>query len=84
MDEKIFAIYDAKAEAYMQPFFVQAQGVATREFDKLCNDAEHPIGQHPEDYTLFLLGTWNKWEGHMEACVPKACGNGLDYKRQQQ
>lgn len=77
----IYAIHDSKAEAYMQPFFVQAAGVAIREFDKLCNDEKHPVGQHAEDYTLFELGFWDDQTGDISGQVPKAKGNGLDFRR---
>lgn len=78
----IFSIYDSKAEAHMQPFFAGAPGVAIRQFDELCNDKEHPVGKHAEDYTLMELGTWNEREGRLVVYeVSKAKGNGLDFKR---
>lgn len=77
---KIFCIYDSKAEAYMQPFFTQAAGVAIREFGNLVEDEGHAIGQHPEDYTLFEIGEWEELEGVLKGDVPKARCNGLDFK----
>ena len=78
MKIEIFAIHDSKAEAYMQPFFTQATGVAIREFTKLSNDETHPIGQNPTDYTLFYLGTWDQWTGDIKGDIPKAVVNGKD------
>lgn len=60
---KIYSIFDAKAEAFMNPFFVQAEGVAIREFTNLANDPEHPVGKYREDYTLYRLGTWDERTG---------------------
>lgn len=80
MISNICSIFDGKAEAYMQPFFVQAIGVAKREFGNLVNDPSHPIGKHPEDYTLFVVGTWEEMEGKLVSLEPRAIGNGLDFK----
>ena len=27
-----------------------------RQFQDIANDRQHPVGQHPEDYVLFLVG----------------------------
>ena len=60
---KICSVYDAKVGAYAQPMFCQSAGQALRTFQDIANDKEHPIGQHPEDYTLFELGTWDEVSG---------------------
>lgn len=56
---RIFSVYDTKAGAYMQPFFMNHAGGALRAFSDLCNDASHPFGKHPEDYVLFELGMYD-------------------------
>lgn len=75
----IFSIRDSKAEAFMQPFFVQAEGVAKREFGNLVADKTHAVGRHPEDYTLMMVGTWNEVTGNIEHVEPKSFGNGIDF-----
>lgn len=77
----LFSIQDSGADAFMQPFFVQAEGVAIREFGNLCNDKEHPVGKHPEDYTLFRVGFWNERKGQLEGCVPESVCNGLSMRQ---
>lgn len=80
MRQYMFSIYDSKAEAYMQPFFAVEAGVAKREFGNLVADSSHPIGQHPEDYTLFVLANWNMGTGTVTPeNAPLAIANGLDY-----
>ena len=59
MLHKIFTVFDAKAETYANPFVAQSTGMAIRTFADIANDTKHPIGQHPEDYTLFEIGTFN-------------------------
>jgi len=57
---KMFTIYDSKAEAYMQPFFAKSTGEALRSFSDTCQDKNHIFAKHPEDFTLFELGTWDE------------------------
>jgi len=50
---KMFSCYDSKAEAYMQPFFMNAKGQALRAFADLVNDGQSQFSKHPEDFVLF-------------------------------
>ena len=59
MKLKIFSIYDSKAEMYHQPFYMQTQSMAVRQFLDMANDSETMIGKHPEDYTLFYVGEYD-------------------------
>lgn len=82
METKIFTVYDAKAEAYLQPFFARNEGVAQRMFHQASLDEEHDFCRHAEDYTLFEMGVWNEDEGTIkmyEAMRP--LGNALQFKR---
>lgn len=56
---KIFTVYDCKAEAYLPPFYLSAVGQALRHFADTANDASHPFGKHPADYTLFQIGQFD-------------------------
>ncbi len=75
---KICTIYDAKAEAYMQPMFFQSAGQAVRSFSDVVNDKSHAIGQHPEDYTMFCVGEWDERSGKIEVLTaPVSLAHGL-------
>ena len=54
-----YVIYDAASASYQRPFFVNADGAAIRAFGDLTKDQAHPIGQHPEDYSLHRIGTFD-------------------------
>jgi len=56
---KIFSVYDSKVEAYIQPFYMNSTGAAMRAFEDTVNDPESALNKHPEDYTLFELGTFD-------------------------
>ncbi len=63
MLHNVFAVYDSKSEAYLQPFFMPTKGSALRAISDCVNDAQHQFAQHPEDYTLFHLGTFEDNSG---------------------
>jgi hypothetical protein len=60
-----FAIYDVAAGAYMRPFFLPSDAMAIRTFKDICSDAEHPVGAHPDDYSLFRIGGFDEDKGKL-------------------
>ena len=60
MKLEIFTIYDAKAESYTTPFFQPKFGIAERLFSDEVNNPESNLHKHPEDYTLFNIGTFDQ------------------------
>lgn len=67
------SVFDAKAEAFMQPVFVQAKGQAIRSFSDAINDASTNFGKHPEDYTLFVVGEWDELDGTLYPAPAPEC-----------
>lgn len=59
----ILAAFDKKARAYATPFFNAHADVGIRAFRGAVNDPTHPISKHPEDYSLWLLGTFDDSTG---------------------
>jgi hypothetical protein len=43
-----------------------------RAFTDIATDADHQIGKHPEDYSLYRLGTWNDNKGEISP-LEKEC-----------
>lgn len=58
MLHSMFSIYDSKTAAYLPPFFMQTKAAAIRAVSDTVADPEHQFAKHPEDYTLFFLGTY--------------------------
>ena len=58
-----YTIYDVASGVYMRPFFSQADGQAIRGFKDIATDADHEVGKHPEDYTLYRIGDFNDTNG---------------------
>lgn len=81
MKHTIFSVYDQKAEAYLPPFVLHNEGMAGRVFADCCNNPEHNFGKHPEDYSLFRLGTFDDEKGELEPFVgPLLVGTGLEFR----
>lgn len=78
----IFAIFDSKAEAYLQPFFSQNKATAIRAFSaSIVKD--QGFRDHAEDYTLFQIGEWNERLGELVNFESNlALGNGLEFRAQ--
>lgn len=80
MVQLIFTIHDNKAQAYLPPFFLHAAGMAKRTFADCCNDPDHAFGKHPEDYTLFQIGSFNDATCELKWDTPiSSLGNGVDH-----
>lgn len=62
---KVFAIYDSKAEAYLQPFFMANKGTAIRAIADILTKPDHSFSKYPEDFTLFELGEYDDSNGKM-------------------
>lgn len=59
MIQKMFAIRDTKAQAFLQPFFSSAAGAALRALGDAVNDGKSPIALHPEDYVLYEVASFD-------------------------
>ncbi len=79
MKHKMFVIFDSKANAYMQPWFLTQDGMALRAFSDCVNDKDHNFGRHPEDYTLFTIGEFDDQTAQVEWITPQTMGNGIAY-----
>ncbi len=74
-----FTIYDEKAECFAHPFFVSAIGIATRMLATWTQNPETMISKHPEDFTLYQVGTWNDAEAKFDNLgTPKFIAKATD------
>lgn len=63
---KVFCCYDSKAEAYMQPFFMNSRGEAIRSWIDVVNDGKSAISRYPTDFTLFEIGEFDDSTGQVQ------------------
>lgn len=83
---KICVIHDSKTEGYLDPMFVRATGEAIRifkdEVNRVASNGQlSPLAAHPEDFTLFEIGSWDEQTGTLMVYpAKKSLGLGLDFK----
>lgn len=66
MTLEIFAVYDSKAGAHMEPFFAVNSAVAIRSFVDACRKQGTNFNAFPEDFTLFALGSYDQVSSKFE------------------
>lgn len=67
MTLRVYSIRDAKAEVFNQPWFAKTHGEAERNFMQLARDEKSMVGQFPEDYDLYFIGTYCEQTGVIES-----------------
>lgn len=73
-----YTIYDTASGAYSRPFFAKSDGEAQRSFQDIANDKEHPIGAHPEDYSLFRIGIFDDQNAKIISENPECLSTALE------
>lgn len=77
MEMLCFAVYDQAAHAYMEPFFAPTVELAIRGFRHAVNKPGHPFNDYPEEYTLFLLGSFSQQTGELVGKAPQHISVGV-------
>lgn len=79
---KVYAVYDSKVEAYLNPFVMRSRGEALRGFESAVNDPQTSFCRHPADYTLFEIGEYDESSGLLKPhSVHVSCGVAVEFKR---
>lgn len=66
MQQFIFTVYDEKAQAYLNPFFMAQDGMAIRAITDALGDPEHQFSKHPADFTLYRIGIFDDSDGTIQ------------------
>jgi len=57
------ASFDKKARSYNAPFTVSHPDLGLRAFMGAANTPDNVVNKHPEDFSLFLFGTYDDQTG---------------------
>ncbi|QXP08563.1 MAG: nonstructural protein [Arizlama microvirus] len=78
----VVAVRDTRIESYMQPNCMRHPGQAVRGFLDEANrpDAQNTLHNHPEDFELWILGTFDEETGEFTN-KPERLIRGIDAKR---
>jgi len=74
---RLFAIYDRKAEGHKPPFAVMTIGQAERAFNDACADDGTDLNRHPEDYQLWMVGSFDEFSGEVTAERTHVCNGSV-------
>lgn len=62
----MLVVWDVKAQAYIgQPLFAPTRGVGERSFSDACSQKGTPFNDHPDDYELHEVGSFNVMNGEV-------------------
>ncbi|AZL82705.1 nonstructural protein [Apis mellifera associated microvirus 4] len=78
MRVQLFSVFDTKSRIYLAPFVARSQVDATRQIASSFRDPQMkdtPVGQNPEDFELFLVGSFDDESGDMSVCKPTFVAN---------
>lgn len=67
---KACAVYDEKAECFMNPFFVAALGIATRDFTDSMSDKESKQAKYKSDFKLYHVADFDNVSAKFEHFQP--------------
>lgn len=59
MKYAVCAVKDRAIDAFNRPIYVPTIGVAIRSFTDEVNRKDSELANHPEDYDLYELGSWD-------------------------
>ena len=79
MINQVYAIRDLKADYFQNLWLAQNDQVAVRNFRTLVNDKSTQFGLYPEDYDLYLIGSFDQVSGEMLPKLVSIC-NGSSLK----
>lgn len=80
MIQKVYTVYDSKAEAYLNPFHMNTNGEALRAWKAAVKDPQTNFNKFPSDFTLFEIGTYDSNTGSYEMFPAKvSLGTALEW-----
>lgn len=74
----MFAVHDRVVEAFSSPFTAQTEAEAKRMFLTAAQDPDSKLNKNPDDFSLYLLGSFNNSGGELVPLSPLVylCGAG--------
>ncbi len=67
--DMLFCVYDVVQNCYMPPFISPTVAGAKRAMSEVSNDPKSLLNKYPDDYVLYLVGTFEKSTGKISGLV---------------
>jgi len=80
MLHQMVAVFDVKVGAYARPVAVPSDGAAVRSFQDAVNAGDNEYSKHPEDYSMFNLGTYDDSTGEFISTAPRQLAQAVSLK----
>lgn len=77
MNLTVVSVRDSKANAYGIPVCVPTVAAAVRSFSDQINGQDSTLTKHPQDFDLFVLGTFDDNTGIFTTHVPELVVTGM-------
>lgn len=76
----VFCVRDRASDVFGRPMFMVSTGAAVRSFSDEVNraDKDNSLYNHPEDFDLYELGSYDDFSGLFETGVPRQVAIGKD------
>lgn len=55
----VVSVKDRLSDIYSQPMYFPTEGMAIRSFQDALGDSQNAMSKHPDDYDLYVLGTFD-------------------------
>lgn len=55
----LYTVHDRAVNAYLSPYYARTEAEAIRSLENAARDPNHAFSQHPGDYRLFALGSYD-------------------------
>lgn len=65
--DKIYSVFDEKAQVFNTPFTCGNQAVAVRSFTDICLNGANMVSKYPEDFKLYHVGNFDVVKGTITA-----------------
>lgn len=77
---EMYCVKDRATDVFGTPMFLLASGQAIRSFGDEVNRSavDNQLFQHPDDFDLFRLGTWDNVTGMFLPCAPELVVRGKE------
>lgn len=65
--DKMYSIFDEKAQVFNTPFACRNEAIAIRSFTDICSERGGMVSKYPEDFKLYYLGDFDDLKGTISA-----------------
>ena len=79
MEKLLVSVFDCKAESWSVPAGADNMASAIRMFSDLVRDNRTLVGQHPEDFSLWIVGSFDISTGKLKQIENYSLARGNDF-----